>query len=140
MSYSAVSSRNEKAWDDYLSELTMKPNLYLSRFLKLRHIGVHGFEMWMSRKGYSVRQAKARAASLQPASSTEAPATIPEATSFVPVVLRENSSLESHSCGILTGISLTLPDGTVINIRRGSAEAVVSFLKLYSGEGAPCSD
>jgi len=139
MSYSAVSSRYEKVWDDYLSELAMKPGLCLSRFLKSRHIGVHGFEMWMGRKGYSARQAKALAASLQPVSSREEPATVPSA-SFAPVVLREDSSIESHSCDILTGISLTLPDGTVINIRRGSAEAVVSFLKLYSGEGAPCSD
>ena len=139
MSYSAVGSRYEKVWNDYLSELAMKPDFYLSRFLKSRHIGVHGFEMWMCRKGYSARQAKARAASLQPVPSKEEPATIP-ATSFVPVVLREDSSLESHSCNVLTGISLTLPDGTVISIRRGSAEAVVSFLKLYAGEGAPCSD
>jgi ABC-type histidine transport system ATPase subunit len=41
---------------------------------------------------------------------------------------------------VLTGISLTLPDGTVVSIRRGSAEAVVSFLKLYTGEASPCSD
>jgi hypothetical protein len=139
MSYSAVSSRYEKVWDDYLSELAMKPGLYLSRFLKSRHIGVKCFEMWMSRKGYSARRAKAHAASLQPASSKDEPATIP-ATSFAPVILREDSSIESRSGDILTGINLTLPDGTVITIRRGSAEAVVSFLKLYSGEGAPCSD
>ena len=139
MSYSAVGSRYEKAWDDYLSELAMNPDLYLSSFLKSHHIGVHGFENGMSRKGYSVRRAKAHAAGLQPVSSKEEAATIP-AASFVPVVLGEDSSIESHSCDILTGISLTLPDGTVINIRRGSAEAVVSFLKLYSGEGAPCSD
>jgi hypothetical protein len=30
MSYSAVSSRYDKAWDYYLSELAMKPNFYLS--------------------------------------------------------------------------------------------------------------
>ena len=34
----------------------------------------------------------------------------------------------------------TLPDGTTVSIRRGSAESIVSFLKLYSGEGSPCSD
>ena len=93
----------------------------------------------MSRNGRSIRQAKAHAASLQPESITKETAIVSE-TSFVPVVVHEESCVESHSCDVLTGISLTLPDGTVITIRRGSAEAVVSFLKLYSGEGTPCSD
>ena len=84
MSYSVLSSRNEKVWDDYLSELAEE--------------------------------------------------------SFVPVVVREGFRPESNPGDILTGISLTLPDGTAISIRRGSAEAVVSFLRLYSGEGSPCSD
>ena len=59
MNYSAVSSRNEKLWDDYLSELAMNPRLCLARFLRKRHIVVHSFEMWMSRNGYSALQAKA---------------------------------------------------------------------------------
>ena len=138
MSYSVVSSRNEKVWDDYLSELALNPSLSLARFLRTRHVGVHSYENWMSRKGYSAREAKAHAASLQPESITRE-TTISE-ESFVPVVVREDSSPESNSCDVLTGINLTFPDGTLVSIRRGSAEAVVSFLKLYSGEGSPCSD
>jgi len=128
-------ARYEKLWNDYLSALAKKPHLPLSRFLKPRHIGIHGFEMWMSRKGLSARQAKVQAQSLQPELSN-----VPSESSILPVVFHEESCLESRSCDILTGISLTLPDGTVVSIRRGSAEAVVSFLKLYSGEGSPCSD
>jgi hypothetical protein len=138
MSYSVVSSRNEKVWDDYLSELALNPSLSLARFLRTRHVGVHSYENWMSRKGYSAREAKAHAASLQPESITRE-TTISE-ESFVPLVVREDSSPESNSCDVLTGINLTFPDGTLVSIRRGSAEAVVSFLKLYSGEGSPCSD
>ena len=138
MSYSVVSSRNEKVWDDYLSELALNPSLSLARFLRTRHVGVHSYENWMSRKGYSAREAKAHAASLQPESITRE-TTISE-ESFVPLVVREDSSPESNSCDVLTGINLTFPDGTLVSIRRGSAEAVVSFLKLYSGEGLPCSD
>ena len=66
MSYSVLSSRNEKVWDDYLSELALNPSLSLARFLRTRHVGVHSYENWMSRKGYSAREAKARAANLQP--------------------------------------------------------------------------
>ena len=135
MEKESVCARYEKIWNDYLSELAKKPHLLLSRFLTSRHVGVHGFQMWMSRRGLSARQAKTRAQSLQPELLNA-----PSESSILPVVFREESCLESRSCDILTGVSLTLPDGTVITIRRGSAEAVVSFLKLYSGEGAPCSD
>ena len=135
MEKESVYARYEKIWDDYLSALAKKPHLFLSRFLKSRHVGIHGFEMWMSRKGLSARQAKAQAHSLQPELSNA-----PSESSILPVVLHEDSRLESQPYDILSGINLTLPDGTVISIRRGSAEAVVSFLKLYSGEGSPCSD
>ena len=135
MEIESVSARYEKIWNDYLSALAKKPHLLLSHFLKSRHVGTRGFEMWMSRRGLSARQAKAQAQSLQPELSNA-----PSGSSILPVVLHEDSRLESHPYDILMGISLTLPDGTVITIRRGSAEAVVSFLKLYSGEGSPCSD
>ena len=135
MEKESVYARYEKIWNDYLSALAKKPHLLLSRFLKSRHVGIHGFEMWMSRRGLSARQAKAQAQSLQPELSNA-----PSGSSILPVVFHEESCLESQSYDILTGISLTLPDGTVITIRRGSAEAFVSFLKLYSGEGSPCSD
>ena len=135
MEKESVYARYEKIWNDYLSALAKKPHLLLSRFLKSRHVGIHGFEMWMSRRGLSARQARAQAQSLQPELSNA-----PSGTSFLPVVFHEESCLESQSCDILTGISLTLPDGTVISIRRGTPGAVVSFLRLYSGEGSPCSD
>ena len=139
MRYNAVGTRYGKLWDEYLSDLVKNPDLPLSRFLRLRHIGIHGFEMWMSRKGLSALQAKANAKLLQPESQKKDSKAAIE-SSLIPVVVHEESHSESNSCDILTGISLTLPDGTVISIRRGSAEAVVSFLKLYSGEGTPCSD
>ena len=135
MEKESVYARYEKIWNDYLSALAKKPHLLLSRFLKSRHVGVHGFEMWMSRRGLSARQAKAQAQSLQPELSNA-----PSESSILPVVLHEDSRLESQPYDILTGISLTLPDGTVISIRRGTPGAVVSFLRLYSGEGSPCSD
>ncbi len=89
----------------------------------------------MYRHGY-VSDAKGRVLQLrmevQASSSPDAP------SCFLPVDVRGDSAVPQP--GLLTGISLTLPDGTAISIRRGSAEAVVSFLKLYSGEGLPCSD
>ena len=86
--------------------------------------------------GYSVGDAKERVSRLRmDAQSSGAPDAF---SCLVPVNVREDTA--NPQSDLLTGISLTLPDGTVVSIRRGSAEAVVSFLKLYSGEGSPCSD
>ena len=88
----------------------------------------------MHRRGYSVGDAKGRVLQLRMdvQASPDAP------SGFLPVDVREDTA--SPHPDLLTGVSLTLPDGTTVSIRRGSAGAVVSFLKLYSGEGLPCSD
>ena len=104
--------------------------MHLKRYLRLHHVSQRGFERWLYGKGYSVREAKDRILQLQHESAMqESPLT--EASSFLPVALSDSESETARPCDFLT---------TVINIRRGSAEAVVSFLKLYSGEGTPCSD
>ena len=88
----------------------------------------------MTRHGHSVREAKGRILQLRMDSLS-----FPEPSpSFLPVEVNGGNAVSPPD--MLSGISLTLPDGTVITIRRGSAEAVVSFLKLYSGEDLPCSD
>ena len=129
-------ARYEKTWHQFLSALETQPRLRLAPFLRSQHVYQRGFEKWMYRHGYSVGEAKGRVLQLgmdvQASSSPDAP------SSFLPVDVRGDSSIPQPD--LLTGISLTLPDGTTVSIRRGSAEAVVSFLKLYSGEGLPCSD
>jgi len=129
-------ARYEKTWHQFLSALETQPRLRLAPFLRSQHVYQRGFENWMYRHGYSVGEAKGRVLQLgmdvQASSSPGAP------SSFLPVDVRGDSSIPQPD--LLTGISLTLPDGTTVSIRRGSAEAVVSFLKLYSGEGLPCSD
>jgi len=129
-------ARYEKTWRQFLSALETQPRLRLAPFLRSQHVYQRGFEKWMYRHGYSVGEAKGRVLQLgmdvQASSSPGAP------SSFLPVDVRGDSPIPQPD--LLTGISLTLPDGTTVSIRRGSAEAVVSFLKLYSGEGLPCSD
>ena len=129
-------ARYEKTWHQFLSALETQPRLRLAPFLRSQHVYQRGFEKWMYRHGYSVGEAKGRVLQLgmdvQASSSPGAP------SSFLPVDVRGDSPIPQPD--LLTGISLTLPDGTTVSIRRGSAEAVVSFLKLYSGEGLPCSD
>ena len=139
MAKETLGNRYEIIWDDYLTELTGNPRLCLSHYLRLRQINVRSFVKWMGKKGYSARKAKAHAICLQP-DLPKQDSLDTRGSLFAPIALDEDSHMKSRLCDALTGISLTLPDGTVISIRRGSAEAVVSFLKLYSGEGSPCSD
>ena len=128
-------ARYEKTWHQFLSALETQPRLRLAPFLRSQHIYHRGFERWMYRHGYSVGDAKGRVLQLR---MDQASASSDASSCFLPVDVRGDSA--DPQPDLLTGISLTLPDGTVISIRRGSAEAVVSFLKLYSGEGSPCSD
>ena len=132
----SADARYEKAWHQFLSVLEKQPRLRLSVFLRSQHVHQSGFTKWMYRHGHSVGDAKGRVlqlrmdaqASLQPDASS----------SFLPVDVREDAA-PPQPC-LLTGVSLTLPDGTTVSIRRGSAGAVVSFLKLYMQEDMPCSD
>ena len=58
---------------------------------------------------------------------------------FLPMTT-DQPALQSEPCDILSGVSLVFPDGTQVNIKRGSAQAVMSFLKLYQREDLPCLD
>ena len=139
MRYCSSDIRHESTWQQFLSALERNPHMHLSRYLRIHNVSQRGFEKWLYKKGYSVREAKDRVLQLQRESAIRE-SSLTEASSFLPIAFGEGESETARPVNILTGISLTLPDGTVINIRRGSAEAVVSFLKLYSGEDAPCSD
>ena len=138
MRYSSSDVRHESTWQGFLSALVRNPHLRLSRYLRIHNVSQRGFEKWLYKKGYSVREAKDRVAQLD--SHMEQESSMATAPSFLPVIPSGNENESARPSDILMGIGLTLPDGTVITIRRGSAEAVVSFLKLYSGEGLPCSD
>ena len=136
MELQTADARYEKVWHQFLSALEAQPRLRLAPFLRSQHVYRRGFEKWMYRHGYSVGEAKGRV--LQLCMDTQTSVSPDAPSSFLPVDVREDTA--SPQTDLLTGISLTLPDGTTVLIRRGSAEAVVSFLKLYSGEGLPCSD
>ena len=139
MRYGSSDVRHESTWQGFLSALERNPHLRLSRYLRIHNVSQRGFEKWLYKKGYSVREAKDRIAQLDKG-HMEQESSMATGSSFLPVVPSGNENESIRPSDILMGINLTLPDGTVITIRRGSAEAVVSFLKLYSGEGLPCSD
>ena len=136
MELMTADARYENAWHQFLSALEKQPRLRLAPFLRSQHVYKRGFEKWMYSHGYSVGEAKGRVLQLRMDAQVSEPSE--PVTGFLPLDVSECAA--SPQPDLLTGISLTLPDGTAVSIRRGSAEAVVSFLKLYSREGSPCSD
>ena len=58
---------------------------------------------------------------------------------FLPVTADGADSF-AEATDSMSGISFTFPDGTQVNIKHGSAQAVMSFLKLYQREDLPCLD
>ena len=139
MELQTADARHEKTWHQFLSELEKQPRLRLAVYLRSVHVKQRGFEKWLYARGYSVHDAKSRVLRFRKESDA-LDSSMSSAPSILPVRMVSGPDIPVRPCDLLSGISLTLPDGTVINIHRGSAEAVVSFLKLYSGEGVPCSD
>ncbi len=136
-----ANERYEKAWDGFLTYLQRNPHARLAPYLESQRVYRRGFQKWMYSHGYSVSAAKNRIRLFQEEALAEQQPTSCEYTGamFLPVEISGSNRPQSEG---LTGISLTMPDGTVVSIRKGSPEAVVSFIRLYSssGEGAPCSD
>lgn len=136
-------ARYEKIWHLYLSEFELQPDLRLTSYLRSRQINRCTFATWMLRHGHSVREARSLVLRMETDAGGYGLST---AGTFLPVLLDGQDGTcardraVAHDCDQLTGVSLTLPGGTVVSIRRGSAEAVVSFIRLYTGEDVPCSD
>ena len=63
----------------------------------------------------------------------------PSDSMFLPITADFTLSHKDTS-DMLYGVCFTFPDGTQVNIKRGTAEAVMSFLKLYQRENQPCLD
>ena len=137
MELQTADARYEKTWHQFLSELEKQPRLRLAAYLRSVQVKQRGFDKWLYARGYSVHDAKERVLKFRNESDA-LDSSMPSASSILPVRLVSEPDVPIRPCDLLTGISLTLPDGTVINIRRGSAEEVVSFLKLNLGEGTPC--
>ena len=133
--------RYEWAWKRYLVRLNKNSKIRLASFLREVHVYQRGMERWMYAKGLSVKETKrliresqnrAKYEQLLPSSGTTG-------SMFLPVEAGYADGL-AESVDTMSGISFTFPDGTQVNIKRGSAQAVMSFLKLYQMEGLPCLD
>ena len=131
--------RYEETWNNYLVLLNKDPNVSLASFTKSKNVYHRGMTKWMSRNGLSVYEAKAKIKECQRKALSSAPVSRNTGSMFLPVTPEEPvPGTSPMDPDILSGVSLTFPDGTIVNIKRGSAKALVSFLSLYRKGGEPC--
>ena len=131
--------RYEETWNSYLVLLDKDPKASLTSFTKSKSVYYRGMTKWMSRKGLSVFDAKAKIRDCHRKALSVEPMSCDKGSMFLPVTADETASGNHMSdAHMLSGVSPTLPDGTIVNIKRGSAKALVSFLSLYRKGGEPC--
>ena len=132
--------RYEQAWQKYLVLLERDIKAQLTPFLRKEHVNNRGMEKWMYANGLSVYVAKQKIRMLHAEAGNER--RLPESSStggmFLPV--EASAPLQAGTQELLSGISVTFPDGSQVSIKHGTAQAVMSFLKLYSREEALCLD
>ena len=136
-----AAKRYESVWNAFLKELPRNPTITLSSVQKELHTNRKGMQRWMNNNGLSVKEAKKRIRECHHYAIEAQMLPLPTTAGnlFLPMTT-DQPALQSEFCDILSGVSLVFPDGTQVNIKRGSAQAVMSFLKLYQMEGLPCLD
>ena len=136
-----AAKRYESVWNAFLNELSHNPTATLTSFLKRCNVRQGRMKRWMENHGLSVKKAKKRLRDCQHDGIGDpmSPLSEDSGSLFLPMAT-DKPAPRSESCDILSGVSLTFPDGTQVNIKRGSAQAVMSFLKLYQREDLPCLD
>lgn len=108
----------------------------LSSFCKVHSISYQGLCRWMKRQGVTVSSIKSHlCGEIIPASGY-----IESDDTFIPISLPSVASTIEYESEILSGISLTFSDGTILSIRKASAEAVMLLITKYRKEILLCLD
>ena len=133
--------RYEWAWKKYLVRLNQNSEVRLASLLREVHVYRHGMARWIQAQGVSVGEAKRLIRESQNRSKYKRLLSSSDTTGsmFLPVTA-DGADGFAEATDPMAGISFTFPDGTQVNIKHGSAQAVMSFLKLYQMEGLPCLD
>ena len=133
--------RYEWACKKYLVRLNQDSKVRLTSFLREIHVYHRGMTRWMQARGLSVGEAKRQIRESQNRAKYERllPSSDTTGSMFLPVTA-DGADGFAEAADPMSGISFTFPDVTQVNIKHGSAQSVMSFLKLYQMEGMPCLD
>ena len=122
-----AAERYKSVWNMFLQALNHNPTACLRAFQCEQHVNKRSMARWMRNNGLSVRKAKTLLHESKKSADKQMP---PSDSMFLPITADFTLSHKETS-DMLYGVCFTFPDGTQVNIKRGTAEAVISFLKLY---------
>ena len=122
-------NRFGKTWKHFLEALKVDYNCSLADVCRDQHTTFGGMSSWMSRRGYSVKQAKADVVrdyygGVEPSQPTTSS---PSFTQIVPAMLPE----EEFS---LAGITITFNSGSTISVKRATPSGVIKMLRDFTKE------
>ena len=141
LSIMTKSERFEKVWQSYIVSLKTNPNASFAAHVRNSHVSVGYMRNWIYEHGLSITGAKALARACQIEEKLKSlPSVVSEDNEpamFAPVTVSRGKIKPEE---MLFGISVTLPGGTVVSVKQGSAEAIVSFISHYVEKEVPCLD
>ena len=120
-------NRFGKTWKHFLEVLKVDYNCSLADVCRDQHTTFGGMSSWMSRRGYSVKQAKADVVrdyygGVEPSQPTTSS---PSFTQIAPAMLSEEE--------------FSLAGGPTISVKRATPSGVIKMLRDYERkEGDPC--
>ena len=126
--------RYERALAGYRRHISGTSHCTLRSYCRDNHVNYDGMKKWMYSSGLSVKSLKQE--------SSVPSATLSDETGsrmLLPVIPATSEGRSAPSGSILSGVTLTFPDGTVLSVRRCSPEALVELVTCYRKEVAPCS-
>ena len=127
-------NRFRKTWYRFLEVLKVDCHYSLADVCRDQHTTFGGMSSWMSRRGYSVKQAKEDAVRnyYGGVSLSRPTSTSPSFSQIVPVMLSE----EEFS---LSGVTITFNSGMTISFKRVTPGGIIQMLHNYERrEGDPC--
>ena len=121
-----LENRFRRTWKRFQEVLKTDYNCSLADVCREQHTTFGGMSSWMSRRGYSVKQAKADVVrdyygGVDPSQPTTSS---PSFTKIAPAMLSE----EEFS---LAGITITFNSGTTISVKRATPGGVIKMLRDY---------
>ena len=127
-------SRFRATWKRFLEVLKVDHNCSLADVCRKQHTTLGDMSSWMSRRGYSVKQARKDVVRdyYNGVAHSRTTTSSPSFTQIVPIMLSE----EEFS---LSGITITFNSGTTISFKRATPSGVIKMLRDYERkEGDPC--